>query len=138
MKMVKQFPLVLVMSLLFVVPAGAQLNTGIVVSPAPVVTYQSKFPITIEGGQYDLLTMIIDFPKGAGVPEHYHGGNVLATVLSGEMTLIEKGGERVVKTGESWIEDPGALHSVINKGEAARVAVSMLLPRGAEVQTLVK
>ena len=137
MRIVKPFPLLFVLTLLIVFATGVQADpkSG---GPGPVIAHQAKYSITVEGKEYDLLTLIIDFPNGAGFPEHYHGGNVVATVLSGEITLKEKGTERVVKTGESWTEAPGAVHSVVNKGAPARVAVSILLPKGAEMQTPVK
>jgi quercetin dioxygenase-like cupin family protein len=137
MRIVKPFPLLFALTLLFVFATGVQAGpqSG---DPGPVIAHQAKYPITVDGKEYDLLTLIIDFPNGAGFPEHYHGGNVVATVLSGEITLKEKGTERVVKTGESWTEAPGAVHSVVNKGAPTRVAVSILLPKGAEMQTPVK
>jgi quercetin dioxygenase-like cupin family protein len=137
MKIIKPFPLLFVLTLLIVFATGVQADpqSG---GPGAIIAHQAKYPITVEGKEYDLLTLIIDFPNGAGFPEHYHGGNVVATVLSGEITLKEKGKERVVKTGESWTEAPGAVHSVVNKGAPARVAVSILLPKGAEMQTPVK
>ena len=137
MKIAKPFPLLFVLTLLIVFATGIQADpkSG---GPGPVIAHQAKYSIPVEGKEYDLLTLIIDFPNGAGFPEHYHGGNVVATVLSGEITLKEKGTERVVKTGENWTEAPGAVHSVVNKGAPARVAVSILLPKGAEMQTPVK
>jgi len=89
--------------------------------------------------EYDLLTVIMDFPSGAGVPKHVHGGSVLVMVLSGEISLKEKGAEIIKRTGESWTEKPGDEHVVINAGTAnVRVVVNMLLPKGAEATTLVK
>lgn len=100
----------------------------------------SKFPITVGGGDYDLLILIRDFPAGAGVANHKHAGNVIVTVLSGEMTLRDKGRlERTIKTGESWTERPGDVHAVVNAGtDTARIAAGILTPKGAEVTTLVK
>ncbi len=138
MKVLKQVPLVIVLALLPVFAVAAMDHPDKPGRPAPVIVSQAKYPITVQGGEYDLLTMIIDFPKGAGFPEHFHGGHVLATVVSGELTLKEKGAERVIKAGESWTESPGAKHSVINKGSTVRVSVSMLLPKGADAQTMVK
>ena len=80
----------------------------------------------------------MEFPQGASVLKHVHGGYVLVTVLNGEMTLREKGSERIIRAGEIWTENPGDLHSVVNAGTtAARIVVNMLLPRGAEA-TLIK
>jgi quercetin dioxygenase-like cupin family protein len=137
MKLAKKSALLLVL-LLIVFTANVQADPEQAGGPAPVIAHQAKYPILVQGKEYDLLTLIIDFPKGAGFPEHFHGGEVVATVLSGEITLMEKGTERVLKAGESWTEAPGARHSVVNKGAPVRVAVSILLPKGAEVQTNVK
>jgi len=107
--------------------------------PAPSVAYKSAFPLAIQTGGYDLVSVIFDFPPGAGFPNHFHGGHALATVLSGEITLREKDTERIIKTGGSWTENPGDVHSAVNAGsESARVAVSMLLPKGAEATTIIK
>jgi len=117
----------------------AQEKGGTTTLPAPVTANQGKFPITLQSGEYALISIIFDIDPGAGVPKHMHGGQVLVLVLSGEMTLREKGAERVVKAGESWTEDSGNEHSVVNAGSVtARVAVSMLLPKGAEATTIIK
>jgi quercetin dioxygenase-like cupin family protein len=107
--------------------------------PAPKVIYQASLPVVVKAGDYDLLTVVQDFPPGSGVPPHFHGGYVLVTVLNGEMTLKEKGRERIIRSGESWTENPGDLHSVVNAGAtAARVVVNILLPKGAEATTIIK
>lgn len=105
----------------------------------PTVVSEAKFPITLGSSEYDLLTRILEFPAGAGNPKHKHGGHVLVTVLSGEMTLREKGTERIVKAGESWTENPGNVHEVVNAGSVtARVVACFLIPKGAEITTPVK
>lgn len=105
----------------------------------PAVVYKAMFPITLQSGEYELQSSILEFAPGAGVPEHMHGGHVLVIVLEGKILLKEKGKERTVKAGESWTENPGDHHSVVNAGKTrARVAVSNLLPKGAEATTIVK
>jgi quercetin dioxygenase-like cupin family protein len=139
MKTLKQLLSVILMALFLASTAIAEEKAGQAAPPGPTTSYQAKFPISVRGGDYDLLTVILDFPPGAGFPTHFHGGQVLATVLSGEMTLIEKGAQRIVKTGESWTENAGDQHSVVNAGMVnTRVAVSILLPRGAEATSIVK
>jgi len=139
MRTIKQFLFAILMALFLASAAIAEEKAGLTAPPGPTTAYQAKFPISVRGGDYDLLTVILDFPPGAGVPMHFHGGQVLATVLSGEVTLTEKGTQRIMKTGESWTENAGDQHTVINAGKAnTRVAVSILLPRGAEVNTIVK
>ena len=127
------------MTLLLASASLAQEKGGPTALPAPTTVQQGKFTITLQSGEYELISIIFDFVPGAGVPKHKHGGQVLALVLSGEMTVREKGTERVVKAGESWTEDPGNEHSVINAGKVtARVAASMLIPKGGEVTTIIK
>lgn len=107
--------------------------------PAPTKVYEAKSPLSLPAGDYELISTILEFAPGGGVPTHMHGGNVLVVVLSGEVTLREKGVETVKKQGESWTEIPGNEHSVGNAGNVtARVAVSMILPKGAGATTIIK
>jgi quercetin dioxygenase-like cupin family protein len=125
--------------LLLVSATIAQEKTAQIAMPAPSVVYKAAFPIEMQAGGYDLVTIIFDFPPGAGFPNHFHGGHALVTVLSGEITLREKGTERIIKAGGNWTENPGDIHSAVNAGgTTARVAVSMLLPKGAEPTTIIK
>ena len=103
----------------------------------PTTVAQMALPLTVSSGEYALVQVILEFAPGAGIPRHQHGGPVVVTVLTGEVTLQESGTERTVKAGESWTEQPGAAHAAVNRGsEVLRVAVSMLLPKGAEATTL--
>lgn len=139
MNTVKQLLFVVLMVFLSISTVTADEKAGQTSAPSPVVVNMSKFPIAVAGSDYDLLMIIQDFPAGSGVATHKHGGYVLVTVLSGELTLRDKGGERVVKIGESWTEQPGDIHAVVNTGAVTtRVAVSILIPKGAEVTTMVK
>jgi hypothetical protein len=90
-------------------------------APSPIVVYESKFPIVLEGHEYDLLTLVLDLPTGAGFPRHFHGGNVLVTVVSSEVTLEQGNVTKVIKTDERWTEKPVDVHAIINKGASARV-----------------
>jgi quercetin dioxygenase-like cupin family protein len=58
-------------------------------------------------------------------------------LITGALTLHESGGDRVIKAGESFTESPGNVHSVVNAGPGpARIVVSVLLPKGAEITTM--
>lgn len=139
MKTVQRLLFIVVMALLPVCVSLADEKAPAGALPGPAIFNQAKRPITLPAGDCELVSTILDFAPGAGVPRHMHGGQVLVLVLSGEMTLREKGTERIMKAGESWTENPGNEHSVINAGTVpARVAVSMLLPKGAEATTLIK
>ena len=139
MKTLKPFLFFCLVSLLFIPGAMPQEKKEQAATAGPATTYQAKLPFTLQAGEYELLTVVFDFPPGASFPVHIHGGHVLATVLSGELTLREKGTERVIKAGEGWTEDPGAEHSVVNASTAnTRVAVSMVLPKGGKPTTIIK
>ena len=105
----------------------------------PATVAQAAFPLTVKAGAYGLITVVFDFAPGSGVPKHVHGGPVVATVISGELTLQQAGGEKIIKAGESWTEKTGDVHAVVNRSEGiTRVVVSLLLPKGASATTLVK
>ena len=108
-------------------------------APAPVNVVLKAYPVTVSAGDYELVNQVLDLPPGSGVPRHYHGGPVVVTVVSGELATIDAMGDRVLKTGESMYEKPGDIHSVANRGSTTvRLAVSYLIPKGAERTTLVK
>jgi quercetin dioxygenase-like cupin family protein len=107
-------------------------------APSPVVVNYATYPLTVGAAQYDLITIVEDFPTGSGIATHVHGGNLIVTVMSGALTLHEYGGDKVVKAGESFTEGPGNRHSVVNAGPGpVRIAISVLLPKGAEITTMI-
>jgi len=117
-----------------VTAAAAQTDT-----PAPINIVLQSFPITVAAGDYELINQVLDLPAGSGVPNHMHGGPVVVTVITGEVTLIEAGSERVVKSGESWTESVGYVHAIANRGASTtRVVASYLIPKGAARTTMVK
>lgn len=138
MKNVKQLLFLVFMMFLCISVAAADEKGGQAATPGPTVASQTM-SITVGGGEYDLIIRIMDFAAGAWTPTHIHGGNGLATVLSGEMTRREKGTEKIFKAGESWTEPLGDVHAVGNAGAApARVVAVFLLPKGAELTTNMK
>jgi quercetin dioxygenase-like cupin family protein len=86
-----------------------------------------------------LLNIIFDFSPGAGFPKHFHGGHALVTVLNGEITLREKGTERIITTGGTWTENrEKSMRPSMRAARTTRVAASVLLPKGAETTTIIK
>lgn len=127
-----------VVTLAVLVCAGLTI-TASAQGPAPAQVSLEKFPLTVPAGDYELVQQIIDLPAGSSVPKHSHGGSVLVTVITGQLTLMDARGDRVVKAGQSWTEKAGDVHSVANKGKArVRVAASYLVPKGAELMTPAK
>jgi quercetin dioxygenase-like cupin family protein len=119
------------------VPKGGRLTTPEAQSsykPALATTtaMQTQFPLGVAAGEAKLVNVIVDFAPGAATPQHVHGGPVLATVLSGTVTVHNPGETHVYRTGESWTEFPNNPHHAVNEGaEPARISVAAILPKGA-------
>jgi quercetin dioxygenase-like cupin family protein len=130
-------------ALVALLPKGAELTTLTPEGaksplPPPTVVSQAAFPLTLPAEDASLVSVILDFPPGTGIPLHVHGGPVLAQVLEGAMTLHDQGTATTYKQGEMWTEVPGHAHSAANEGSGnARVLVASLLPKGEDLQTLV-
>jgi quercetin dioxygenase-like cupin family protein len=106
----------------------------------PTIAYQGTYPLPgVAAGEYDLVNLVLDFAPGAQIPLHYHGGPALVVGKDGELTLRpESGGEHTVTSGMVVNEKAGARHVMINTSSAnAGIFAGILLPKGAEVTTLV-
>ena len=106
--------------------------------PGPVLDYRTSFEATNPSVTFDLVNLVVDFAPGAWTPLHSHGGHGMVTVLEGEVVHRPHGGEeRRVVAGESFLEIPGHPHTAGNvSGAKARVMFSVLLPKGAELTTV--
>ena len=128
---------------LAVLVAGAAAGAGTVgralPSPGTVTVAVAAYPISVTAGEYRIYDFVVDFPPGSMTPRHVHGGPVVVTVVTGELVLQRGGGERVVKAGESFLEVPGDVHALANRGPiAARISAAELIPNGAAETTVVK
>jgi quercetin dioxygenase-like cupin family protein len=113
--------------------------TGQGTLPTVAVVTSAAFPVSVTAGAYDLYAFVVEFPPGSGTPRHIHGGPVVVTVISGELILQRSVGERILRAGESVIENPGDVHALINRSATiARIAASELIPKGAAETTVVK
>lgn len=129
----------------FATPPDAPLTTvmeGMVegeLPPGPVGISRGEMTSENVPAEYTLVQLGLDFAPGAWTPLHYHGGDVLITVLEGEMTLRLDGEEFTYGEGESWIEPAGRVHAAGNNSDApARVSGSFVLPIGAALTTVVE
>ena len=104
--------------------------------PSATVKYKSTLEVTQPPDQFEAIQVVLDFAPGTWTPLHSHGGQVLVTVLEGEITERREGAEKVYKAGESWTEQAGAVHQAGNTTAApARLAAVFLLPKGAKLTT---
>ncbi len=106
--------------------------------PGPKTITQDRLPLTVPAGEYELVSLVLDWAAGAAAPLHTHGAQVLGTVVQGEMSdVVEGQPEQIIKTGQSWVEQPGEYAVISNKGSTpARVSAVVLLPKGAPLTTL--
>jgi len=108
--------------------------------PGPTVAYQGTYPLPgVTAGDYSLVNLVLDFAPGAEIPLHFHGGPALVVGKDGVLTLRPQGGmEHTVSSGMVVNEKAGVKHVMINTGSAdAGIFAGILLPKGAEVTTLV-
>jgi quercetin dioxygenase-like cupin family protein len=107
--------------------------------PSPTTVTVAAYPISVTAGAYRIYDFVVDFPPGGVTPRHVHGGPVVVTVIAGQLVLQRAGGERVVKAGESFLEDPGDVHALVNRGAVpARISAAELIPNGAAETTVVR
>jgi quercetin dioxygenase-like cupin family protein len=82
--------------------------------PAPV--HETVVPVsreTLPGGSQELIAVEVRLPPGAAAVPHRHPAFVYAYVLSGSVeSALEGEAPRTYRAGQSWHEEPGALHRV--------------------------
>ena len=120
----------------YVLPDGAPLSVpqpdDTTPLPRPSAAPQARTDGLPVSGAYDVLHMVQEYPPGAATPLHTHPGQVLLTVLEGELTFRGKEGEQVVKAGESFVELPNELAQARNATTTrASLMATALLPTGA-------
>ena len=88
--------------------------------------------------------ILVEYGPGASSPAHHHTsqGSVVAYVLEGAIrSKVNDGPEKVYRAGESWIEPPGAAHSVsanASTTEPAALLAVFVAEDGAELTTFDK
>lgn len=127
----------------FLLPKGAALTTAQQsqttgdLPPGPTKVYESRLEVNNSPAQLDVVQMVLGFAPGAWTPLHSHGGEVLITVLEGDMIVQSQGGETTYRPGDTWIEHAGDIHKAGNTtGAQASVAVTFLMPKGAQLTTV--
>ncbi|SAK77124.1 cupin 2 domain-containing protein [Caballeronia catudaia] len=72
-----------------------------------------------------LTAVVVDYPPGAASPAHRHAGSafIYAYVVSGEVeSQVSDGPKRVYRAGESFFEEPGAVHRISRNASKAKPA----------------
>jgi quercetin dioxygenase-like cupin family protein len=85
--------------------------------------------------------VLVEYGPGGSTPPHHHTtqGAVVAYVLEGAIRSQVNGGPvTIYQAGESWLEPPGAAHSVsanASTSEPARLLAVFVAEDGAELTT---
>jgi quercetin dioxygenase-like cupin family protein len=80
-----------------------------------------------------LIAVQVDYPPGAASPSHTHAKSafVYAFVISGAIeSKVDDGPTRIYRAGESWSENPGAIHAIscnASKTEPAKLLAVFVL-----------
>ena len=104
--------------------------------PAPATPHQARVPAVMPVGAYDVVSAIVDFAPGAQTPQQSHNGQVVSTVLTGELTVSSGGAEKPYKVGETFAEPPETVAQIRNVGSApASILSTYVLQQGAPLAT---
>jgi quercetin dioxygenase-like cupin family protein len=72
-----------------------------------------------------LVVLEVDYPPGAASPSHTHAKSafIYAYVISGAIeSKVNDSETRIYRPGESWSEEPGAIHSISRNPSEAQPA----------------
>jgi quercetin dioxygenase-like cupin family protein len=117
---------------------GIDLTQGFVVpAPGPETVDRSSVEVDRPAGALELVQLVLDFNPGIWTPRHLHGGQELAMMTIGEVTLQRKGDIEVFRAGESWVNPVGLMHAAGNDStDFAQVVATFLLPAGKALTTV--
>jgi quercetin dioxygenase-like cupin family protein len=119
----------------------AAIHTGVADTPAAIgasVAPVFAYDLPNLPGQ-KMTGVLVEYAPGGSSPPHQHTteGSVVAYVLEGAIrSKVNDGPERVYRAGESWLEPPGAAHSVsanASATEPARLLAIFVAADGAEL-----
>jgi quercetin dioxygenase-like cupin family protein len=124
-----------------VIGAGA-LHTGLADTAAKGSSVTPVFAYELPNLPGQTMTgVLVEYAPGASSPPHHHTakGSVVAYVLEGAIrSKVNDGPDAVYQAGESWLEPPGAAHSVSANASATEPAALLAVfvaEDGAELTT---
>src|SRR5690348_7244031 len=126
---------ILIATALTVLPMAAAGPVWAQKDEAPAVRKNFEAAIPRIPGK-SLLAVEVGYPPGAASPPHTHAKSafIYAYVISGEIvSKVNDGKTRTYRAGESWSEQPGAVHSVsrnASKTKPARLLAVFVLDTG--------
>ena len=122
-----------------IAPVAAPVAEAHADAKAPAASESTAEMSAVEvSAPFDLVVAVSDFAPGNWTAFHEHGGPVLITVLSGEITRRDNATSEEItySPGEAWVEETTDVFAVGNDGEEdARVVAAFLVPEGASLTT---
>ena len=109
--------------------------------PGAATRHRGQIEVLAPQAELELVQVVLDFVPGSMTPRHLHGGQAVATVLSGELTrrVYDPAGtatETVYRAGDSFLVHANEPHEEGNTGTAlTSVVVTYLLAKGAALTT---
>jgi len=119
-----------------IVPDGEALSTpeagDTTPLPRPVLGWQGRTDAVPPPTPYEAVQLVLDFAPGAATPLHTHPGQLLVTVLEGEVTFNVNNTDTVYKAGQSFVELPNEVAQARNAtGARTSLLTTALVPKGA-------
>jgi len=105
-------------------------TTPIDMGSGVTVVIDSRSTALAQGGQFEIVTQILDMQPGAVTVPHVHTGPATVVVITGEVTNCTATTQQVFTSGQSWTERPNLVGAIANTGsDVARIAMIMITPR---------
>lgn len=134
-------PLVLALAIALAPPSGPPITLASPFAALPTDSSAAWFDVEQPPtAPFESVQMVVDFPPGARVGRHTHGGPGYITMLAGIMTMsIGDAPVRAYGPNESFVEPFKLVAEGANlHAEQASLLVTYLLPVGAPITTLVQ
>ena len=107
--------------------------TGLAVAvTAPALAHDGAETVTLNFARAipnvpgkSLTAVVVDYPPGAASPAHRHAKSafIYAYVVSGEIeSQVNDGPKRIYHAGESFFEEPGAVHRISRNASDSKPA----------------
>jgi quercetin dioxygenase-like cupin family protein len=123
-------------ALVFAMAGGAAAHDG----EGETVTKKFEAAIPNVPGK-SLIAVQVDYAPGGASPSHTHAKSafIYAYVISGAIeSKVNDGETRIYRAGESWSEQPGAIHAIscnASKTEPAKLLAVFVLDTNEKVLT---
>ena len=97
-------------------------------------TLMEKFDVP--NGTYETVVMVVEMAPHVSSGLHTHPGFDAAYLLSGSLTVLERGQpDKPIQPGESWRVPPGSVHEVKTGDQTTKVLAIYVVEKGKPLAT---